>query len=278
MMRKGCARPDWHAVSIHDARDEPYDTLAADARARLARRRPARSTMSDARATATLLFGTGREMLRAVVRWRTAQWWCWLALVGSAGLAWANKRPLQSLLEGRGHGAADVMAAFANVCGGGVAVTLVGVGVFVVGYFLHKDALVDAAIVLGVAGCWCFVLVQLGQFVFAEQRPIEGGGMRFFGLGGHGISGHAAATALLLLPTRDVLLRGRRPLARHLATAALLVWVGIVAWSRVWMGMHHAWNVLAGLALGLWTSAAAVAAWRESERQGRWQVECLTSR
>jgi membrane-associated phospholipid phosphatase len=224
--------------------------------------------MSDAKATAALLFATGREMLRAMVRWRAAQWWCGVALLGSSGLAWANRRTLQSLIEGGGV-VADVIAAFANLCGGGVAVTLVGVGVFGVGRAMRRNALVDAAIVLGVAGCWCFVLVQLGQFVFAEQRPIEGGAMRFFELGGHGISGHAAATALLLLPARDVLLRGSRPLARRLATAALLVWVGIVAWSRVWMGMHHGWNVLAGLALGLWTSSAAVTAWRESGRPGR---------
>jgi membrane-associated phospholipid phosphatase len=85
----------------------------------------------------------------------------------------------------------------------------------------------------------------------------------FFARGGHGISGHAAATALLVLPARDVLLRRGTPLIRCVTTVALLTWTAVVGWSRVWMGMHCAWSSLAGAALGFWASAAAVAAWRK---------------
>jgi membrane-associated phospholipid phosphatase len=142
-------------------------------------------------------------------------------------------------------------------------VTAVGIALLLVGRATRKDALLATALVLGVAGAWCFLLTYAGQFVLAEQRPIDGGQMRWFALDGHGVSGHAAATALLALPVRHVLLRRFRPLVRNLVAAALLVWAGVVAWSRVWMGMHHAWNVIAGLALGLWTGSGAVDAWRE---------------
>lgn len=211
--------------------------------------------------TVALLARTGGETARVLSDWRRPRWWIGLALVAACAVAAVFERPLQALLVGHGR-ALDALAHVANTCGGGVAVTLVGLASFAAGRALRKDALAQAALVLGAAGCWCFALVELGRLALAEPRPIEGGAMRFFALDGHGVSGHAAATALLLLPARDVLLRGARPWVRVAASAVLVLWIGIVAWSRVWLGMHYAWNVLAGLVLGAWTSAAAVDAWR----------------
>jgi membrane-associated phospholipid phosphatase len=210
----------------------------------------------------TLVVRSGRAMLRlprAVLPW-TAR----IAIVVVIVLAWHDKRALQLVIEHRGDGFASALAAFANVCGGGIAVTTLGLSAFVLGRVLHKDALAQGALVMGVAGLWCFLLTNAGQLVLAEQRPIEGGAMRFFSFAGHGISGHASATALLVLPAHEVWLRRAAPLKRTLVTALLVGWVAIVCWSRVWLGMHHVWNVLAGLALASWTSAAAVSAWRRS--------------
>jgi membrane-associated phospholipid phosphatase len=82
--------------------------------------------------------------------------------------------------------------------------------------------------------------------------------MKLFALGGHGVSGHAAAAALLFWPVRDVLARGATPGVRRVVTAALVAWAVVVAWSRVWLGMHFVWNVMAGLAMGLFTGFVAV--------------------
>ena len=209
-----------------------------------------------------LVLRTGRRLgprsLAPSVRWAA------VALACATGAAWAGQGPLQALLEGRGGGVVRLVAEIANLCGSGTAVAAAGLAALVIGRGLRRNTLVDAALVLCAAGGWCFLLTHAGQLALAQRRPIEGGEMRFFAPGGHGISGHAAATALLILPVRDILLGGARPLTRRLAAAALMAWAVVVGWSRVWMGMHYGWNVLAGLLLGLWTSAAAVAAWEEA--------------
>ena len=186
-----------------------------------------------------------------------------VAFVAVAGVAWAGERPLQSAIEGRGGRIASAVATFANLAGSGYAVVALGVLALAAGTWLRKEDLTQAALVLGAAGLWAFLLVQVGQLVLAEQRPIEGGAMRFLALHGHGVSGHAAAAALLILPARDVWLRRASARSRHLAVVLLTTWAAVVGWSRVWLGMHFAWNVVLGFAIGFCASSGAVAAWRE---------------
>lgn len=210
-----------------------------------------------------LLLRSGIAMARASARWRPGQWGYLLAFMALGIAAWANQAPLQGAIEGRGGGIARNLAIFANLAGSGWSVAALGLAVFVVATALRQEDLRQAALVLGAGGLWAFLLVQLGQFVLAEQRPVEGGAMRFFALQGHGVSGHAAAAAALILPVRDVWLRRASSGARHLAVSLLTVWAAVVGWSRVWLGMHFAWNVVMGFAIGFWASSGAVTAWRE---------------
>jgi len=211
---------------------------------------------------ALLVLRTGRLMLVVPARWHWPHWIWGFALVSAVALACVYRLPLQLQIEGRGGTVPGAVASLANVAGSGTTVTMLGIGALLLGVALRKDEIVTASLVLAASGFWAFALVRAGQVVFAEQRPIDGGAMLFFARGGHGISGHAAATALLVLPVRDVLLRRGTPLIRNAAAVTLLAWTAVVGWSRVWMGMHYAWSSLAGAALGFWASAAAVAAWR----------------
>lgn len=77
--------------------------------------------------------------------------------------------------------------------------------------------------------------------------------MKLFAPGGHGVSGHAAAAALLFWPVRDVLARDASPRVRQVVAAALFAWAALVGWSRVWLGMHFVWNVELGLVIGFFT-------------------------
>jgi membrane-associated phospholipid phosphatase len=127
--------------------------------------------------------------------------------------------------------------------------------------------------VLAVAGVWCFALTQLGQLVLAEARPIEGGAMHWLARGGHGVSGHASAAGMLYSPIRRVLARDLRAADRQLVTAALAAWAVIIAWSRMWMGMHYLWNVMLGLALGFFTGSSVVRVHLQGMRGGSREVE-----
>lgn len=214
---------------------------------------------------ARLVLRTGRLMLEAPARWRAPQWALAVGIAVAVVLARLYMVPLQRQIEGRGGPCIEAVAEFANLTGSGTAVTALGVGSLLLGLALRKDAIVTTSLVLAASGFWGFAFVEAGRFVFAEQRPMEGGMMRFFALGGHGVSGHAAATALLVLPVRHILLRGAAPRTRDVVTVLLALWTVVVGWSRVWLGMHFTWNVLVGGALGFWASAAAVAAWRASD-------------
>ena len=155
------------------------------------------------------------------------------------------------------------MAEFINDYANGVGMGLIFLGTIAAGHFFRRRKLKETGIAFTVAGLWGSLLWSTGRFIFAEQRPMQGGHMRFFTGDGHGFSGHAAVAAVLVLPIRDVLLRDRSPAVRNAVTAAAIIWVGLVGWSRVYLGMHFVWNILAGGSVGMLAGAATVATWKE---------------
>jgi membrane-associated phospholipid phosphatase len=214
----------------------------------------------DIRRFARLLDRVSRDIVTSPVRWRSRQWVLFLAVVATTWLAYVEKRSIQPCVQRGGGSGARALALLIDACGGGFAVTLLGFAALVAGRWARKRALVDAALVLGVAGVWCWIFTKTGQLVLAERRPNDGGTMKLFALGGHGVSGHAAAAALLFSPVRDVLARGATPKVRRVVTAALLAWAVLVGWSRVWLGMHFVWNVMLGFAMGVSTGLVAARA------------------
>jgi membrane-associated phospholipid phosphatase len=155
----------------------------------------------------------------------------------------------------------DAALRFANVAGNGWTLTAIACAAWLIGR-IASARIERAAILVGVSGILTLAIVTLGSFVLADARPREGGAMHFFAANGHGISGHAAAAALLLFPIRDAL-AGR---ARIVATVAVIAWAAFIGFSRVALGMHHAWNVALGWGVGFYVSRVVT----ESARRGVW--------
>lgn len=199
----------------------------------------------------------GRDLVVWPATWRVRQWAMALAVAATTVFAYVEKAPIQARVQGGPGGALHDVAVLVDACGDGRTVTALGLVALALGRWTRRPALVEAALALGVAGLWCWVLTRAGQLVLAERRPSEGGAMRLFAPGGHGVSGHAAAAALLFFPVRDVVARDATPRGRAFASAALLAWAALVGWSRVWLGMHFVWNVVLGLAIGLATGFVA---------------------
>ena len=221
-----------------------------------------RPLREDLRRLARLVVVTGRRLVRPP----SARAWVVPGCAAlAAGLAYAWKWPVADFFMGHGGRVAGWVALAARAGASGVTILALGLAALVAGRARRRDALVDCALVLGAAGAWCWVLMRTGQLVLAEQRPAGGGEMRWFALDGHGVSGHAAVAALMLAPVRDVLARRLAMPVRRLVVAALVAWVAVVAWSRMWSGMHFLWNVVLGTAIGLVTGEAAVGAWRQLE-------------
>jgi membrane-associated phospholipid phosphatase len=119
------------------------------------------------------------------------------------------------------------------------------------------------------------LLNSLVKLAVHRARPVlpdpvaHAGGMSF--PSGHAQSATVAASVLLLvfLPA----LRGR-PGRRRIAIGAALLWVIVVAFARVGLGVHYVSDVLAGIILGAAWVAATTALFSVSRRQrGRPRVE-----
>jgi membrane-associated phospholipid phosphatase len=194
-------------------------------------------------------------------RWRGREWSIFVAVGLAMVLAYVEKRPIQERLQGDRDGVLRQLALFGEAIGSGGATVAFGFTAFTIGRVARKPLLVDAALALGAAGFWCWIVTKTGQIVFAERRPVEGGEMRFFALGGHGVSGHASAAALIYFPVRDVLARrARLPPIRRAVGVGLLAWPAFIGWSRVYLGMHFVWNVILGFAVGSFTGFVATRA------------------
>jgi len=109
------------------------------------------------------------------------------------------------------------------------------------------------------AGATAWSAAQAAKPLLPRERPYEAGISERLVVepaGASWPSGHAAVAAAMA----DVLGRGRGPLVRSLLDTTALA-VGL---SRVYVGVHHASDVLAGLGLGRLSAAAT--GWMSRQR------------
>jgi hypothetical protein len=136
-----------------------------------------------------------------------------------------------------------------------------GIGaIFIVGGLeLDSQREVETGIMILESYLFTGLLTGLGQFIFAEQRPNEGGEVRFLKSDGHGISGHAAIAASLAGPVIHQYLERDQADSRDLAVIKEIARISLVGLpfmtglSRIEEDLHYAWNVLLGLAIGFGT-------------------------
>jgi membrane-associated phospholipid phosphatase len=179
-----------------------------------------------------------------------------LTVVAATAVACVEKFPIQHELGGDGRGPLEAVSQLVWRIGDGASVALLAVVLIFMGEALRLARVRRAGMQLAVAGVFCFALTKLGQFVFAEARPSEGGAMHFFAGHGHGFSGHASAAAVLFFPIYESARRDARARKTFVA-AALIAWMILVGYTRVWTNQHFVWNVLAGWAVGLFTGHGA---------------------
>jgi membrane-associated phospholipid phosphatase len=208
---------------------------------------------------------TARAVVLAPVGWGAKGWALAVAFAGGATAAYAAKRPIADWI--RPNTTEEPIPFLTNTLGGGVPVAAFGIVLLLVGAKARKRALVDTAAALAAGALPCFLLTKLGQYVLAEDRPNEGGAMHFFNAFGHGISGHASATAFLFFPVAAIIGRELDKPTRTALEVALATWVVLVAWTRMSLGMHYAWNVLLGLGIGLYCGHVATKEWALANHQ-----------
>lgn len=177
-------------------------------------------------------------------------------IVAATAACCVVKRPIQQLLGGDGREPLATISRFVWRVGDGTSVALIAVLLVFIGEAWSRPRLREAGMSLAVAGVFCFAFTKLGQFVFAEARPSEGGAMHFFAAHGHGFSGHASASAVLFFPLYASV-RAQSSRTRVIAATLLVVWMVLVGYTRVWTNQHFVWNVMAGWATGLFAGHGA---------------------
>jgi membrane-associated phospholipid phosphatase len=224
---------------------------------------------SPSREFTRLCVASLHEMATAPSRWRGGQWAAFVTFLLAVAVALVGKRPVEAAFF-HAPGSAAAVARFLDVAGSGWTLTGACLLLLALGLSLRSTTVVDTVTVLAVVGLFCFAATQLGQMTFNEHRPIEGGELRLFGGRGHGVSGHAIAAAMVASPLRFVLAKDARRRTRRVVTVLVFVWMVLVGWSRMWLGMHYLWNVMLGLAVGLFVGRSVVTAWQSAP----WHVSC----
>ena len=201
-----------------------------------------------------LITRTSRGLCRAPLGFGAREWLFSVAFAAAVVVLFSEKRALAALT---GIHEPTLATSIITALGGGAATTIWVLALLTFGRLRGDPRLTRAGVVLGSGGACAYALTSLGQFVLAEARPIDGGEMHLFASGGHGVSGHAAAASFLALALSRTLARDLAPARERALTIAVFAWAAIVAGSRIYLGMHFAWNVLLGVGIGL--SVATVA-------------------
>jgi len=164
-------------------------------------------------------------------------------LVGSAmtvarGRADAVDRPVRELIVGLRTAQRDAVVRVATDLG-----SLYGVGV--VAGTLALLGRQDRALRVGAAGATAWTLAQAAKRTLPRGRPYEVDGAERLVVepaGSSWPSGHAAVAMAMA----EVLGEGRRPMTRH----GLVLVAKLVGLSRVYVGVHHPTDVIAGMGIG----------------------------
>jgi len=115
----------------------------------------------------------------------------------------------------------------------------------------------------------------LGQFIFSERRPSDGGNLRFFQIGGHGVSGHAAISSSIVRPLESQYLtlseddQTSVTIFKCLGKGILYGSPLMVGISRVRSNRHYVWNVVLGLSAGYFTGDLVVRVHRHRRDRNR---------
>lgn len=142
---------------------------------------------------------------------------------------------------------------------GEVAVPAAAIATYLLGRASGSSSLRRTGLVLTESAFFTFAATEIGQFVLSEQRPGEGGQLRYFRGGGHGISGHTSIVASMSVPLDRMFFTLRPEDGAGLKTAKIFgktLAYGVpvlTGWSRMNDNKHFAWNVFLGLGTGWMT-------------------------
>ncbi len=159
-------------------------------------------------------------------------------------------------------------------------IPIAALSTYVIGRLSGSESTRRAGLVLSESALFTAVATEIGQFVLSEQRPDEGGKLRFFTGGGHGISGHTSIVASMSVPLDRLFFRidpddgAWKKTGKFLGKGFVYSLPVLTGWSRINDDKHFAWNVLLGLGTGFLIGdfVSSAHGLEGRERPGNWSV------
>jgi len=186
---------------------------------------------------------------------RTSDWIAWSILATGGYALERNKRALAGeVQEQRDAERDEASSAFRPL--GEAFIPVAVVSTYFIGRFSGSESTRRDGLILSEAAALTVVATSIGQFVFSEQRPADGGKLSFFRLGGHGVSGHTSIMASVAVPLDRLFFRihpedgGFKRMGKILGKIAVYSAPALVGWSRMNDNKHYAWNVFLGMGTG----------------------------
>lgn len=127
---------------------------------------------------------------------------------------------------------------------------------YAIGRFSSSDKTRRAGLILSESVLFTVFATEIGQFVLSEQRPDEGGKLRFCSYGGHGVSGHTSIIASMSVPLDRLFFQiapddGRwMKAAKYFGKGVVYAAPVMTGWSRINDNKHYAWNTVLGFGTG----------------------------
>lgn len=179
-------------------------------------------------------------------------------LLGLTVGAIALERNKQELLRQEQEGRTPALDRFAGTVRplGEAILPAAALSTYLVGRFSGSASTRRTGLILMESMAFTVVATESLQYVLAEQRPLDGGELRWFQPGGHGVSGHTSIVASCAVPLDRLFFRfepsdgGFERFGKIVGKAVVYGAPVATGWSRLNDNKHYAWNVLLGLGVG----------------------------
>lgn len=165
---------------------------------------------------------------------------------------------------------------------GEAVIPIVALSTYALGRLSGSDRTRRVGLILSESAGFTVLATEIGQFIFSEQRPADGGKLSFFSTGGHGISGHTSIVASMSAPLDRLFFQVNpgdgawRRTGKYFGKAMAYSLPVMTGWSRINDNKHYAWNVVLGLGTG-WMMGDFVASahglsGRQDDVERHWSV------
>jgi hypothetical protein len=215
---------------------------------------------------------------------RAAAWLSVGAILGASAALEHNKNGVQSNLLDYSNEETNEISATSKILGNAGVVPGIGLLLFLQGKIFKQPRVHETGLMVLESAVYTAIFTEAGRFVLAEQRPDEGGDLKYFQSSGHGISGHASIAASIAAPLSRGLFRvdaddGRwARFGKRFGSGVAYGLPVLTGLSRIEDNRHYAWNVALGLALGFSvgeTVADAHDAFSEEGGDHRWKPDSV---